>query len=138
MRNAGATVELEILRTPAGMPFFTSQLRAHGGATTIRAVLDRMQTLGLVRCLANGLYVRPLRDESGRPCDPGVEAILAAIKCADACSLWPCSDIEVAAGELVFWSTGRSRTLRLSDVTLKCRHSPLPGAPGAAEQGLSA
>lgn len=129
MRNAGATIELEILRTPAGAPFFASQLRAHGGATTIRAVLDRMQTLGLVWRLANGLYVRPLRDERGRPCDPGVEAVLAAIQCADGCSLWPCSDIEVAAGELAFWSTGRSRTLRLSEVTLKCRHSPLARVP---------
>jgi hypothetical protein len=72
-----------------GSDIFGSQLRAYADASTIRAVLDRMQALCLVSRLASGLYVRPLKDERGEECLAAAEAILEAVRCADRCSLWP-------------------------------------------------
>lgn len=140
MRQVAPLVEFEILRTAPGQPFFGSQLRVYAGESTIAAVLDRMQALGLVSRLASGLYVRPLKDERGEECLPATEAVLEAVRRADQCSLWPRAAVTAgaAAGELSYWSTGRSRTLRLQNLTLKLTHSCVDNPGPQTERVLAA
>lgn len=116
MRDASASVELEILRIPAGLPFFSSELRRYGGATTVRCVLDRMQALGLVVRVDFGLYVRPRRDEQGAPTLPSLAALLEAVARVDGCTVRACALTEDTATVL---TSGRRRTVHLGTTTVR-------------------
>lgn len=128
MRHASATIELEILRVPPGSPFLASELRRHGGATTVRVVLDRMQALGLVVRVDAGVYVRPVRDGRGEAMPPSLDALLEAIRRADRCALQPVNAQDDQS--FTFWTTGRARTLHLGPATVRLRRPPIGAVEG--------
>lgn len=131
MQSVEYKIEKTIKSKPRGFLLMPGDFSHMGSAESIRKALQSLKERGLIKIVANGIYVRPVIDEYIGEVLPSAEEVAKAIAKRDKIRLMPTGAYAShALGlstqiplKLVFLTDGAPRTIKVGTRTIKLKRS---------------
>ena len=131
MRSLPSQIMSQVTESPEGAILCPSAQLHLGSRAAVDQALSRLARKGELMRVCQGVYVQPIRTRFGlRP--PSIEKVIASLSELWGETIVPCGGAAANALGLttqvpvrsVYLTSGRSRKLRLGELTVELRHAP--------------
>ncbi len=129
MQSVENKIEKTIKSKPKGYLLFSDDFSHRGSAESVRKALQNLKEKGLIKSVAHGIYVRPVKDEYIGEVLPTAEEVAKAIARRDKIKLVPTGAYAMhALGlstqiplKLVYLTDGAPRIIKVGNRTIKLK-----------------